>query len=107
MTQSAFEAEDIFGPLIFPRAAAITPVFREMGIPMPSPRAIMPECLSEIVAGILGACVGYFGKQLLKRYDSLTGPRNSRDASALPRRNPARRTRSPIGKKKNPPASGH
>ena len=54
VTQSAFEAEDIFGPLIFPRAAAITPVFREMGIPMPSPRAIMPECLSEIVAGILG-----------------------------------------------------
>ena len=53
VTQSAFEAEDIFGPLIFPRAAAITPVFREMGIPMPSPRAIMPECLSEIVAGIL------------------------------------------------------
>jgi len=60
-----------------------------------------------IVAGILGACVGYFGKQLLKRYDSFTGPRNSRDASALPRRNPARRTRSPIGRKKNPPASGH
>ena len=60
-----------------------------------------------IVAGILGAFVGYFGKQLLKRYDSLTGPRNSRDASALPRRNTARRTRSPIGRKKNPPASGH
>ncbi|MEI7878546.1 MAG: tRNA pseudouridine(13) synthase TruD [Planctomycetota bacterium] len=51
--QSAFEAEDIFGPLIFPRAAALTPAFREMAIPTPSPRSIMPECLSEIVAGIL------------------------------------------------------
>lgn len=60
-----------------------------------------------IVAGILGAFVGYFGKQLLKRYDNFAGPRNSRDAGALPRRNPARRTRSPIGRKKNPPASGH
>ena len=60
-----------------------------------------------IVAGILGAFVGYFGKQLLKRYDNFAGPRNSRDASALPRRNPARRTRSPIGRKKSPPSSGH
>ena len=60
-----------------------------------------------IVAGILGAFVGYFGKQLLKRYDNFAGPRNSRDAGTLPRRNPARRTRSPIGRKKNPPASGH
>ena len=51
--QRAFEADDNFGPLIFPRAAALTPAFRELPIPVPSPRAIMPECLSEIVAGIL------------------------------------------------------
>lgn len=51
--QRAFEADDNFGPLIFPRAAALTPAFRELPIPMPSPRAIMPECLSEIVAGVL------------------------------------------------------
>ena len=51
--QSAFEADDNFGPLIFPRSAALTPAFRALGIPMPSPRAIMPECLGEIVAGIL------------------------------------------------------
>lgn len=51
--QSAFEADDNFGPLIFPRSAALTPAFRELPIPVPSPRAIMPECLSEIVAGIL------------------------------------------------------
>jgi tRNA pseudouridine13 synthase len=51
--QRAFEADDAFGPLIFPRASALTPAFRELGIPMPSPRAIMPECLSVIVDGIL------------------------------------------------------
>lgn len=57
-----------------------------------------------IVAGILGAFVGYFGKQLLKKYDRSSSPNDSRDASPLPRRNPARRTRSPIGRKKSPPA---
>ena len=58
-----------------------------------------------IVAGILGAFVGYFGKQILKKYDRSTSPNDSRNAGSLPRRNPARRTRSPIGRKKNPPAS--
>ena len=53
VAQRAFEADDNFGPLIFPRAAALTPAFRELPIPVPSPRAIMPECLSEIIAGIL------------------------------------------------------
>ncbi len=51
--QRAFEAEDIFGALVFPRATALTPAFRALGISMPSPRSDMPECLSEIVAGIL------------------------------------------------------
>ena len=53
VAQRAFEADDAFGALLFPRASALTPVFRAMQIPMPSPRAQMPECLSEIVAGIL------------------------------------------------------
>jgi tRNA pseudouridine13 synthase len=51
--QRAFEADDIFGAMIFPRAAAITPAFRAFPIPMPSPRAQYHECLSEIVAGVL------------------------------------------------------
>ncbi len=51
--QSIFEAPDNFGPLLFPRVAALTPAFRAMSIPTPSPRSIMPECLSEIVTGIL------------------------------------------------------
>jgi len=51
--QSAFTADDNYGPLVFPRATAFTPAFRELGIPLPSPRAVMPECLAEIVAGVL------------------------------------------------------
>lgn len=57
-----------------------------------------------IVAGILGAFVGYFGKQILKKYDRSSSSDDSRDAGSLPRRTPTRRTRSPIGRKKNPPA---
>lgn len=51
--QRAFEAGDLFGTMVFPRAAAITPAFRAFPIPMPSPRAQYHECLSEIVAGVL------------------------------------------------------
>lgn len=51
--QRAFEADDLFGAMIFPRAAAITPAFLAFPIPMPSPRAQYHECLSEIVAGVL------------------------------------------------------
>ena len=51
--QRAFEADDLFGTMIFPRAAALTPAFRAFPIPMPSPRAQYHECLSEIVAGVL------------------------------------------------------
>jgi tRNA pseudouridine13 synthase len=51
--QRAFEADDLFGAMIFPRAAAITPAFRAFPIPTPSPRAQYHECLSEIVAGVL------------------------------------------------------
>ncbi|MFN9077584.1 MAG: tRNA pseudouridine(13) synthase TruD [bacterium] len=51
--QRAFEADDLFGTMVFPRAAAITPAFRAFPIPMPSPRAQYHECLAEIVAGVL------------------------------------------------------
>ena len=51
--QRAFEADDLFGMMVFPRAAAITPAFLAFPIPMPSPRAQYHECLSEIVAGAL------------------------------------------------------
>jgi hypothetical protein len=57
-----------------------------------------------IVAGILGAFVGYFGKQILKKYDRTSSPDDSGNAGPLPRRNTTRRTRSPIGRKKTPPA---
>ncbi len=50
--QRCFEAPDDYGALVFPRAAALTPAFRAMEIPMPSPRAQMPECLSVIAAGV-------------------------------------------------------
>jgi tRNA pseudouridine13 synthase len=51
--QRAFEADDLFGTMVFPRAAAITPAFLAFPIAMPSPRAQYHECLSEIVAGAL------------------------------------------------------
>jgi tRNA pseudouridine13 synthase len=60
--QSAFTADDIFGPQVFPRASALTPAFRALGIPMPSPRAIMPECLTEIATGVLADEGVEFGK---------------------------------------------
>jgi tRNA pseudouridine13 synthase len=51
--QRAFEADDLFGTMVFPRAAAITPAILAFPIPMPSPRAQYHECLTEIVAGVL------------------------------------------------------
>ena len=60
-----------------------------------------------LVAGVAGVAVGFFGKQILKKYDRTSSPDDTSNAGALPRRNAARRTRSPIGRKKNPPASGH
>lgn len=57
-----------------------------------------------LVAGIAGAAVGFFGKQI---YDRTSRADNTSNAGPLPRRNTARRTRSPIGRKKSPPASGH
>jgi hypothetical protein len=58
-----------------------------------------------LVAGVAGLAVGFFGKQILKKYDRTSSPDDTSNAGPLPRRNPARRTRSPIGRKKSPPAS--
>ena len=55
-----------------------------------------------LVAGIAGVAVGFFGKQI---YDRAPRPNDTSNAGPLPRRNAARRTRSPIGRKKNSPAS--
>jgi len=52
--QRAYEVEDPFGVLVFPRAAALTPAFRALSVPTPSPKSVFPECLAEIVAGVLG-----------------------------------------------------
>lgn len=52
--QRAYEVDDAFGALVFPRAAALTPAFRALAIALPSPKSTYPECLSEIVAGVLG-----------------------------------------------------
>lgn len=54
-----------------------------------------------LVAGIAGAAIGFFGKQI---YERASRTDNSRDAGPIPRRNAPRRTRSPIGRKKSPPA---
>ena len=55
-----------------------------------------------LVAGVAGVAVGFFGKQF---YDRTPRANDTSNAGPLPRRNPARRTRSPIGRKKSPPAS--
>lgn len=52
-----------------------------------------------LVAGIAGAAVGYFGKQI---YDRTSRADNSRDAGSLPRRNTARRAASAGKRKTNP-----
>lgn len=54
-----------------------------------------------LVAGVAGLAVGFFGKQI---YDRTPRANDTSNAGPLPRRNPARRTRSPIGRKKSPPA---
>lgn len=60
-----------------------------------------------VVAGILGLLFGFFGKQFINRYDSLTSTRNSKSATTLPRRNSSSRTPSARNRKKSPPASGN
>lgn len=54
-----------------------------------------------LVAGIAGAAVGFFGKQI---YDRSASSNNSSHASPLPRRNTARRTPSAGKRKANPSA---
>ena len=58
-----------------------------------------------LVAGIVGLLCGFFGKQIIKRYDSFTRTRNSRPPATLPRRNAASRTPSAGKRKKSAPPS--
>lgn len=59
-----------------------------------------------LLAGILGLLFGFFGKQFLKKYDSLTSTRNPQSSGTLPKRDPSRRTSSSPKRKKSPPSSG-
>ena len=60
-----------------------------------------------LAAGILGLAFGFFGKQLIKHYDSLTSTRNSKPSATLPRRSSTGRAASPRKSKKNPPSGGN
>lgn len=68
--------------------------------------SIAPGTLA-VVAGILGALVGYFGKRFLKQNECLTCSNNSKPPSPLPRRDPTRRLTSPRRRKENPSSRGN
>ena len=57
-----------------------------------------------LVAGIAGVAVGFFGKQI---YDRSSRPSDSPDASALPRRNTARRAPGAGKRKADAPPRKH
>lgn len=65
--------------------------------------SIAPGTLA-IVAGILGALVGYFGKRFLKQNECRTCKSNL--PNPLPRRDPTSRITSPGRRKKSPAARG-
>jgi hypothetical protein len=58
-----------------------------------------------LFAGVLGLAFGFFGKQILKRYDSATRTHHPKPASPLSRRNAASRTPGAGKRKKNSPTS--
>ena len=58
-----------------------------------------------LVAGIIGLLCGFFGKQIIKRYDSFTRTRDSKPSSPLPRRNAASRPANTGKRKKSAPSS--
>jgi hypothetical protein len=60
-----------------------------------------------LVAGIFGLLFGFFGKQLLKHYDSLTSTRNPKPPATLSRRSSTGRAANPRRSKKSPPASSN
>ena len=60
-----------------------------------------------VVAGVSGVLVGYFGKQIFKKYDSTTSPNDSSSSSKVPRRNTTRRAANSGSRKKSPPSSGN
>jgi hypothetical protein len=60
-----------------------------------------------VVAGVAGVAVGYFGKNLLKKNESLTSSSDSCVTGQISRRDATRRAANPRRRKKNPPASGN
>jgi hypothetical protein len=54
-----------------------------------------------LVAGVAGAAVGFFGKQI---YDRSANSNNSSTPGKIPRRNAARRAANPSGRKKGAPS---
>lgn len=61
--------------------------------------SIAPGTLA-VVAGILGAAIGYFGKRYLKQNDCPTCSRNSQPSAEIPRSDSTRRAASPRTRKK-------
>lgn len=59
-----------------------------------------------LLAGILGLLFGFFGKHILKHYDSLTSTRNSKPPATLPRRSSTSRAANPRRSKKSTSSSG-
>ncbi len=53
--ERAFEADDPFGPLVFPRVGAFTPAVRGLRIPPPSAKATMPACIAVLADELLAA----------------------------------------------------
>ncbi len=59
-----------------------------------------------VVAGVSGVLVGYFGKQILKKYDSTTSPSNPGPARKVPRSNSSSGASNSRKRKKSSPSSG-
>jgi hypothetical protein len=60
-----------------------------------------------LVAGVAGLAVGFFGKQILKKYDRTSSPDDTSNAGPLPRRNAARRAPSAGKRKADAPPRKH
>jgi hypothetical protein len=60
-----------------------------------------------VVAGVSGVLVGFFGKQLFKKYDSSTSPSDSGVPRKVPRSSASSGTSNPRKRKKSTSSSGH
>lgn len=59
-----------------------------------------------VVAGVAGVAVGYFGKNIFKKYDSSSSSGDSDNAGKVPRRDTARRTANSGKRKKSTSSRG-